>query len=128
MRAWLENGCTGEASEVMINRILDSGRRSTEKHMAWLHAIDWLLNGRLEGRPPPAGAVKEFKARLPAHTFAAHKPQCLAQLPPLYRDALPFKHIGGDVGYVENLLVSLMQKFGTQGSCAEVMRLINEVN
>jgi hypothetical protein len=63
---------------------------------------------------------------LPTHTFGAHTPECLAQMPALIKDLLPFRHVAG-VGYVTHNMANLIHKFGLKGSCAEVVRILKEL-
>lgn len=45
---------------------------------------------------------------------------------PRHQLSLPFRHVP-DVGYVTNHMADLMHKLGTQGSCAQVARVLGEL-
>jgi hypothetical protein len=75
--------------------------------------------------PAPSLASTTTRDSLPDRTFGAHHPKCLALLPALIRDSLPFRHIPG-VGYLTTLMASLLYKFGTAGTCAEVTRSLTQ--
>jgi hypothetical protein len=120
-RRWFEGGSVGEPPQPAVT-IPSADAPSLDLASADAEDMD---TDPPDG-PAPSLASTTTRKSLPDRTFGAHHPKCLAQLPPLIRDSLPFKHIPG-VGHLTVEMASLLHKFGTTGTCAEVVRCLRQL-
>ena len=120
-RKWFDDGCIGPPPQPAVTA---APADVPSPAVASADAED--VDADEPDAPPPLLATTTTRRSLPDRTFGAHHPKCLAQLPPLIRDSLPFRHIPG-VGYVTHELASILHKFGTTGTCAGVMRSMGQL-